>query len=62
MSKNKKNIKESKEKSKIRSVLREFKKKDLHSGSKKGPIVKKKSQALAIALSESRKVGKRKKK
>ena len=33
--------------------MKEFKKGKLHSGSKKGPKVKKRSQAIAIALSES---------
>ncbi len=33
--------------------MREGKSGKLHSGSKKGPIVKKKSQMLAIALSEA---------
>lgn len=40
--------------SKIKKVLREFKAKKLRSGSKKGPLVKSKDQALAIALSEAR--------
>lgn len=40
---------------KIRKVMREFKAGKLHSGSKKGPIVKKVKQAKAIALSEQRK-------
>ncbi len=38
---------------KISKVLNEYKEGKLHSGSKKGPDVKKKSQALAIALSEA---------
>lgn len=33
--------------------MREFKKGKLHSGSKKGPKVKSKKQAVAIALSEA---------
>ena len=33
--------------------MKEFNKKDLHSGSKTGPKVKGKKQALAIALSEA---------
>ena len=40
---------------KIGKVMREFKHSELHSGSKKGPKVKSKSQALAIAMSEARK-------
>lgn len=46
-----------KKKDKIAKVLHEFKEKTLHSGSKKGPVVKKKDQAVAIALSEARKAG-----
>ena len=43
--------------SKIKKVMEEFKEKTLHSGSKKGPIVKKKAQAVAIALNEARVAG-----
>ena len=43
---------------KIGKVMGEFKHGDLHSGSKKGPKVGSKAQALAIALSESRKKSK----
>lgn len=42
---------------KVRKVMREYKHGDLHSGSKKGPKVDSRSQALAIALSEARKAG-----
>ncbi len=42
-----------KEKSKVKKVMEEFKENKLHSGSKKGPLVKDKSQALAISLSEA---------
>lgn len=42
---------------KIEKVLKEFKEKKLHSSSEKGPIVKKKAQAVAIGLSEARKAG-----
>lgn len=38
---------------KVAAVMREFKKGELHSG-KGGPVVKNPRQALAIALSESR--------
>jgi GNAT superfamily N-acetyltransferase len=38
---------------KIARVMREFKKGKLHSGSKKGPIVEDREQAIAIALSEA---------
>jgi hypothetical protein len=41
--------------SKISKVMREFASGGLHSGSKKGPVVKSKPQAIAIALSEGRK-------
>jgi hypothetical protein len=44
-------------KEKIEKTLHEFKEGDLHSSSKKGPVVKKRSQAIAIALSEARKAG-----
>jgi len=37
---------------KIRTVMGEFKEGTLHSG-KKGPVVKSKKQAVAIALSEA---------
>lgn len=40
---------------KIGKVMREFEAGKLHSGSKKGPTVKSKKQAVAIALSEARK-------
>ncbi len=42
---------------KIKKVMGEFKKGELHSGSKKGPIVASPEQAKAIALSEARKAG-----
>ena len=41
---------------KIKKVLGEFKRGTLHSG-KGGSVVKKKSQAVAIALSEARRAG-----
>lgn len=40
---------------KIHKVMHEFKHGDLHSGSKKGPKVTNRKQAVAIALSEARK-------
>jgi hypothetical protein len=39
---------------KIAKVMREYKEGKLHSGSKKGPVVKNPKQAMAIALSEAR--------
>lgn len=41
-------------KDKVRKVMHEFKEGSLHSGSKKGPKVKSRKQAVAIALSEAR--------
>jgi hypothetical protein len=38
---------------KISKVMREYGAGKLHSGSKKGPVVKSEKQALAIALSEA---------
>jgi hypothetical protein len=38
---------------KVQKVMHEFKAGALHSGSKKGPVVKNKKQAVAIALSEA---------
>jgi hypothetical protein len=46
-------------KDKIHKVMGEFKRGKLHSGSKKGPTVKSRKQAVAIAMSEA---GRRKKK
>jgi len=38
---------------KAKKVMKEFKAGTLHSGSKKGPVVKSRKQAVAIALSEA---------
>jgi len=43
---------------KVEKVMREYKKGELHSGSKKGPKVENRKQAVAIALSEARKAKK----
>ena len=43
--------------SKVARVLREYKSGTLHSGSKRGPVVKSRKQAIAISLSEARKAG-----
>ena len=40
---------------KIEKVMHEYKEGKLHSGSKKGPVVRKPKQAIAIALSEAKK-------
>jgi Family of unknown function (DUF6496) len=42
---------------KIKKVMGEFKRGELHSGSKKGPVVSNPKQGIAIALSEARKKG-----
>lgn len=44
-----------KKKSKIKVVMKEFGKGELHSGSKTGPLVTDKAQAAAIGYSEARK-------
>jgi hypothetical protein len=47
---------------KVGKVMKEFKSGSLHSGSKKGPMVSSRKQAIAIALSEQAKANKGKKK
>lgn len=42
----------------IKKTMDEFKKGKLHSGSKKGPVVQSRKQAIAIGLSEQRAKGK----
>jgi hypothetical protein len=48
-------MKETKKEKKIHKVMKEFGENKLHAGSKKGPLVKDKSQALAIGYSEAKK-------
>lgn len=46
---------------KMQKVMHEYKEDKLHSGSKKGPLVKDRKQAIAIAMSEARKSSAKKK-
>ena len=45
-------------KNKMQKVMHEFKTGTLHTGSKKGPIVKSRKQAIAIAISEQKRAKK----
>lgn len=45
----------------VRKTMREFKRGTLHSGSKKGPVVKSRKQAVAIALNSQRRTSRKKK-
>jgi hypothetical protein len=45
--------KETKSQKKVHKVMKEYSEGKLHSGSKKGPEVKNRKQAIAIAMSES---------
>lgn len=47
---------------KIRAVMHEFKHRKLHSGSKNGPLVKNRRQAVAIALAEQSRANERRRK
>jgi len=51
--------KATKKHAKVEKVMHEFKEHKLHSGSKKGPVVKNPKQAIAIALSEARQAKKK---
>lgn len=43
----------------MKKTMEEYKAGELHSGSKEGPKVKSRAQAIAIGLSEERKAGKK---
>jgi len=57
-------MKKAEQKAKVAKVMKEFKAGTFNSGSSKGPIVKGKKQAIAIALSQAKmskkKMGKKK--
>jgi hypothetical protein len=53
--------KHTKKEKKIKKVMYEFEEGKLHSGSKKGPVVKNPKQAVAIGYSEARKASKKNK-
>ena len=57
MKKHKKEHHKEKKDGKVKKVMEEFSEGKLHSGSKKGPEVTNRKQAVAIALSEARKAG-----
>jgi hypothetical protein len=46
-------MKKDKMQAKVHKVMKEWKTGKLHSGSKKGPVVKSQKQAVAIAMSEA---------
>lgn len=46
-----------KKEGKVGKVIEEYSEGKLHSGSKKGPVVGSRKQAIAIGLSEARKAG-----
>ncbi len=50
-------MKKDKKPKKVKKVMEELKEGELHSGSKKGPKVTSRKQAIAIGLSEARKAG-----
>jgi hypothetical protein len=54
-------VKKKNGKKKVAKVMREFKKGELRSGSRKGPVVKSRKQAVAIAMSEAGMAKKKKK-
>jgi hypothetical protein len=50
-------VKKKAAKGKVEKTMKEFKQGTLHSGSKQGPKVKNRTQAIAIALAEKRRKG-----
>lgn len=46
-------MKAKKGQAKVKKVMKEWKEDKLHSGSKKGPVISNKKQALAVAMSEA---------
>lgn len=53
MSKEKEALRGAHSRGKVGKVMGEFKRGELHSGSKKGPMVKSRKQAVAIGMSEA---------
>jgi hypothetical protein len=51
-----------KPRNKMRTVMHEFAHHALHSGSKRGPIVKSRKQAMAIGYAEQRRANRRRRK
>ena len=54
------NASKSAKRERVREEMKKFKEGDLHSGSKEGPVVTSRKQAIAISLSESGQSKKRK--
>jgi hypothetical protein len=52
-------MKKSKSAKKVTKVMKEYGKGELHSGSKKGPVVTNRKQAIAIGISEAKEAKKK---